>query len=87
MANKKKQTRTQLGKLPPSYRFFLNPYSDVRFTNCPQCTSKMHQRKLPLVIHVDPIATCSLPTRTISSSYSYPSLPSKSQKLLATITW
>ena len=41
MANKKKKTVTQLGKQPPLYRFFLNPYQDVRFTSFPQCTSKL----------------------------------------------
>jgi len=44
----------QLGKQPSRYRFFLNPYEDVRFTNCPQCRNKMHQRKLPLFIHINP---------------------------------
>src|SRR5258708_9240131 len=46
---------SQLGKQPPRYRFFLNPYQDVRFTTCPICRAKMRQRKLPLVIHVDPL--------------------------------
>ena len=55
MPKRKKKTITQFGKQPPQYRFFLNPYQDVRFTSCPQCNSKMHQRKLPLVIHVDPM--------------------------------
>jgi hypothetical protein len=44
----------RLGKQPPRYRFFLNPYADVRFTACPQCGDKTRQRKLPLVIHIDP---------------------------------
>jgi hypothetical protein len=44
----------QFGKLPPQYNFFLNPYENERFTHCPQCGAKMGQRKLPLVIHVDP---------------------------------
>jgi len=44
----------RLGKQPPRYRFFLNPYRDARFTSCPQCGGKMRARKLPLVIHVDP---------------------------------
>jgi hypothetical protein len=60
MANRKKKTITQLGKQPPRYRFFLNPYEDMRFTRCPQCANKMHQRKLPLVIHVDPMQLLSL---------------------------
>lgn len=56
MKNKKAQIkkRPQLGKLPPLYRFFLNPYDDVRFTSCPQCANKTRQRKLPLFIHVSP---------------------------------
>jgi hypothetical protein len=60
MANQKKKTVTQLGKKPPQYRFFLNPYEDMRFTRCPQCDSKMHQRKLPLLIHIDPTYLLSL---------------------------
>jgi hypothetical protein len=48
------QELPRLGKQPPRYRFFLNPYSDVRFTTCPQCGKKTRQRKLPLVIHIDP---------------------------------
>ena len=49
-----KKKRAQLGKLPHRYRFFLNPYQDVRFTSCPQCANKTRQRKLPLFIHVSP---------------------------------
>ena len=48
------QDPPRLGKQPPRYRFCLNPYSDVRFTTCPQCGKKTRQRKLPLVIHIDP---------------------------------
>jgi hypothetical protein len=33
---------------------FLNPYSDVAFTKCPKCEGKTRQRKLPLVIHIEP---------------------------------
>jgi hypothetical protein len=44
----------RLGKQPPRHRFFLNPYSDVRFTTCPRCGGKTRVRKLPLVIHIDP---------------------------------
>jgi len=43
----------RLGKQPPRYRFFLNPYADVRFTSCPQCGGKTKQKKLPLMIHID----------------------------------
>ena|SRR5579872_1265065 len=45
----------RLGNLEPRYTFFLNPYPDIRFTSCPQCGAKTRQRKLPLVIHVDPL--------------------------------
>jgi hypothetical protein len=44
----------RLGRKPPRFRFFLNPYRDVRFTSCPQCGGKTRLRKLPLVIHIDP---------------------------------
>jgi hypothetical protein len=45
----------QLGKLPPLYRFALNPYEDVRFSTCPECGLRTLLRKVPLVIHVEPI--------------------------------
>src|SRR5690349_20984732 len=32
----------------------------MRFTRCPQCENTMHQRKLPLIIHVDPAYTVCL---------------------------
>ena len=50
----------RLGKQPPRYRFFLNPYRDARFTSCPQCGAKTHSRKLPLVIHIDPMQLVAL---------------------------
>jgi hypothetical protein len=37
MAKKRSQKKAQLGKLPPQHDFFLNPYSDARFTRCPKC--------------------------------------------------
>lgn len=46
--------KAQLGKLPPQYDFFQNPYADLRFTRCPKCGADTGQRKLPLVIWVDP---------------------------------
>ncbi|MCJ7701459.1 MAG: hypothetical protein MUO62_07750 [Anaerolineales bacterium] len=45
----------QLGKLPPLYRFILNPYDDVRFSTCPGCGQRTLLRKVPLVVHVDPL--------------------------------
>jgi len=44
-----------IGKLPPQYTFILNPYTDARFTRCPNCDQKTKQRKLPLFIHVEPL--------------------------------
>ena len=57
IGNTIKGTRRVLGKQPPRYRFFLNPYEDVRFTTCPQCRIKTRMRKFPLVIHVNPMYT------------------------------
>jgi hypothetical protein len=51
---KKKNSRERFGLLKPSYNFSLNPYPDFRFTRCPDCEAKTGQRKLPLLIHVDP---------------------------------
>jgi hypothetical protein len=42
------------GKLPSKYNFVLNPYPGERLSRCPFCEGKTGQRKLPLVIHVDP---------------------------------
>ena len=49
-----KKKKPQLGKLPPKYRFFLNPYKDSRFTRCPQCDQKTKARKHPFFIHINP---------------------------------
>lgn len=47
--------RQGFGSLPPKYNFLLNPYPEMRFYKCPNCENKTSQRKLPLVIHVDPV--------------------------------
>jgi len=52
-----KRTGKPLGKQPPQYRFFLNPYRDARFTTCPQCGLRTRQRKCPLVIHIHSVPT------------------------------
>ena len=50
---KKGQETPRLGSLPPQFKFFLNPYTDTRFTtSCPGCAGRTKQRKLPLAIHV-----------------------------------
>lgn len=54
MSRPKGKAGSQFGNLPPQYKFILNPYPDVRFSTCPGCGRKTKQRKLPLVIHVNP---------------------------------
>ncbi len=44
----------RLGKQPPRYRFFLNPYAHERFDVCPQCDGPTEVRKYPLLLHVEP---------------------------------
>ena len=46
--------RNSFGYLPPKYNFSLNPYPGSRFSKCPDCQNKTGQRKLPLLIHIDP---------------------------------
>lgn len=45
----------RFGRLPPRYRFILNPYRDYRFTRCPDCSQPTRWRKFVLVVHVDPM--------------------------------
>ena len=45
----------RIGDLEPRHQFFLNPYQDVRFTCCPGCEARMHSRKEPFLIHIDPM--------------------------------
>jgi hypothetical protein len=44
----------RVGKLPPQYTFVLNPHAETRVGQCPICGEQMHQRKVPLFIHVEP---------------------------------
>ncbi len=46
MKSKKKEP---FGGLPPRYRCYLNPYSDLRFTKCPRCDKGTYPRKFALV--------------------------------------
>ena len=50
----KNRDRKQFDSLPPKYDFSLNPYPEFRFSKCPDCQNTTGQRKLPLLIHVDP---------------------------------
>jgi hypothetical protein len=47
--------RSQFGGLKPKYSFILNPYPDQRLSRCPFCEKKTGQRKIPLLIHIDPL--------------------------------
>lgn len=51
---------TQFGELSPRYNFIVNPYPDQRMSRCPICEEKTGQRKLPLIIHVDPLQLVAL---------------------------
>ncbi|MBI4321453.1 MAG: hypothetical protein HY675_23415 [Chloroflexi bacterium] len=55
-----KAQQPRLGKQSPRYRFFLSPYPEAHCTVCPWCHAKTRQRKLPLVIHVDPLTPVAL---------------------------
>lgn len=50
-----------MGALPPRYSFVLNPHPRERFTRCPRCEAKTRVRKIPLVIHIEPIGLVMLP--------------------------
>ncbi len=43
----------RLGKLPPRYKYILNPYEDLRLSKCPICDRPTHMRKFALFIVVD----------------------------------
>jgi len=47
--------KSRFGSLPPKYDFVFNPYPEQRISRCPFCEGKTGQRKVPLVIHVDPL--------------------------------
>jgi len=50
-----KKNPNKFGKLKPKYNFTLNPYPEQRSSSCPDCGAKTGQRKLPLVVHIDPM--------------------------------
>jgi len=47
--------KSRFGGLALKYNFVLNPYPDQRLFRCPYCSRKSGQRKVPLLIHVDPL--------------------------------
>jgi hypothetical protein len=48
----KKDKDIHFGKLPPLYRFILNPHTDLRCSTCPECNRKTLVRKVPLVVAI-----------------------------------
>jgi hypothetical protein len=52
--SKKKVAKKHFGELDPLCHFSMNPYPDMSFMKCIVCNNKTAQRKLPLLIHVDP---------------------------------
>lgn len=49
-----KAKQRQLGGLPPKYSFMVNPYPEERVSRCPLCDRKTGQRKIPILIHINP---------------------------------
>jgi hypothetical protein len=49
-----KVKQRHLGGLPPKYSFMVNPYPEERVSRCPLCDGKTGQRKIPILIHVNP---------------------------------
>ena len=50
-----KTRKSQFGGLKPKYSFVFNPYPDQRISRCPFCEKKTGQRKIPLLVHIDPL--------------------------------
>ena len=42
-----------IGKLPPRYKFILNPHADTRLSRCPLCQRQTHRRKFAFLVHVE----------------------------------
>ena len=47
------RNETRLGKLPPRYKYILNPFDDLRLSKCPICERPTHMRKFALFIAVE----------------------------------
>ncbi len=60
MASKRSEKPQRLGKLPPQHKFFLNPYTDARFTRCPKCDRPTKLRKRPLLVLMKPAKALSI---------------------------
>jgi hypothetical protein len=55
-----KTTKSLINELPHKYSFVLNPYPEMRISRCPYCDQKTSQRKIPLLIHINPLNLISL---------------------------
>ena len=60
MARKRSEKPKRLGKLLPQHKFFLNPYTDARFTRCPKCDRPTKLRKKPLLVLMKPVKAVSI---------------------------
>lgn len=49
-----KVKQRQFGGLPPKYGFIINPYPEERVSRCPLCDRQTRQRKIPILIHINP---------------------------------
>lgn len=49
-----KVKQRHLGGLSPKYSFMVNPYPEERVSRCPLCDRKTGQRKIPILIHINP---------------------------------
>ena len=45
---------SRFGELAPQYGFVMNPYPNFRASSRPGCNHPNAQRKVPLLIHIDP---------------------------------
>jgi hypothetical protein len=50
----KRKKKRLLDKQPRLHTFFLNPYTNARFTRCPQCDAPTKVRKKIFVVHIEP---------------------------------
>jgi hypothetical protein len=54
------RSRARFGTMRPRYRFALNTIPEVRWSRCPRCEKLMHDRKFPLLIHIEEVGFVTL---------------------------
>jgi hypothetical protein len=52
--SKRRKRSDDSANCPLCILFFLNPYTDARFTRCPQCDAQTKVRKKIFVVHIEP---------------------------------